>query len=373
MKRRSLYIVLAMVLVFSMVLAACQTPAAPTEEPVVEPTAVPPTDVPVPTEVPPTAVPEGPKVGSAERPIKVLFVPSTDAEKIVAGGELLAATLKETTGFEFVVSVPTSYAATIEEMCAAPEETIGFIPALGYVLASDLCGVDVALKAVRRGWDVYWAQVVVRRDSGIDSLDDLNGLKWAYPDPGSTSGYLAALPLFEEAGVVAGEELQAGGHPQVIRAVYNGEADFGTTFFSAPGKPEGETPWAVGDDPDIPDDLVDSCAPTEDKKDIKCGDWLVLDARRNLAEELPDVVQQVMILTLSPAIPNDTLSFGPDFPEDVRQTIVEALLAFATNNPDGFKEAMAAYSWTGLSLATDAEYDVVRTMVSAAGITLETY
>jgi phosphonate transport system substrate-binding protein len=360
MKRRSLYIVLAMVMVFSMVLAACQAKATPTEEPVVEPTAV-----------PATAVPEGPKVGSAERPIKVLFVPSTEVEKIVAGGDLLAATLKETTGYEFVVSVPTSYAATIEEMCASPEDTMGFIPGLGYVLANQLCGVDVSLKAQRYGWDVYWAQVVVLRDSGIDSLDDLNGLKWAYPDPGSTSGYLAALPLFEEAGVVAGEELQAGGHPQVIRAVYNGEADFGTTFFSAPGKPEGEPKWAVGDAPDIPDELLESCAPTEDGKNIKCGDWTVLDARRNLAGELPDVVQKVKILTLSPAIPNDTLSFGPDFPEDVRQAIVDALLAFATNNPDGFKEAMAAYSWNGLSLAVDSEYDVVRTMVSAAGITLE--
>ncbi len=37
----------------------------------------------------------------------------------------------------------------------------------------------------------------------------------------------------------------------------------------------------------------------------------------------PDVVQKVKILALSPAIPNDTLSFSPDFPEDLRAQIVD--------------------------------------------------
>lgn len=36
----------------------------------------------------------GPAVGSAEKPIKILFVPSVDAAEIVAGGELLVAELE---------------------------------------------------------------------------------------------------------------------------------------------------------------------------------------------------------------------------------------------------------------------------------------
>src|SRR4030042_886728 len=72
--------------------------------------------------------------------------------------------------------------ATIEEMCASPTDTMAFIPAFGYVLANDLCGVDVAFKAVRRGWGVYWTMIVVARDSDIQSIADLEGKKWAYPD-----------------------------------------------------------------------------------------------------------------------------------------------------------------------------------------------
>lgn len=312
------------------------------------------------------------EIGTEAHPIRVLFVPSVDANVIVTGGEIMAQALNEATGLHFTVSVPTSYAATIEEMCASPTDSMGFIPGLGYVLANQLCGVDVSFKAVRFGWDVYWAQVLVRRDSDIDSLEDLNGLRWAYPDAGSTSGYLAVLPLFQEHNVVVGETVEAGGHTGAVRAVYNNEADFGTTFFSPPLKPEGEEPWQFGDDPDIPADLVDDCGPTADGATLMCGDWRVLDARASLRQEAPDVIQQVRILALSPAIPNDTLSFSPQFPAELRAEIEEALVAFAeTEAWDQSIGNQDFYGWTGLSPASDEEYDVVRQMIEIAGLTLE--
>lgn len=368
--------ILAILVIASLALAACAPAAtpAPTEAPTTEvpptevpPTPVPPTEVP-PTEVPPTEVP----IGSADHPIKVLFVPSVDANIITTGGEVMADALKQATGLEFEVSVPTSYAATIEEMCASPTDTIGFIPGLGYVLANQLCGVDVSHKAVRFGWDVYWAMIIVPADSDIQTLADLNGKKWAYPDAGSTSGYLAILPMLDEAGITAGETLEAGGHTGVIRAIYNGEADFGSAFFSPPLKPEGEEAWQIGDDPEIPADLIDSCAPNEDGSRLMCGDWRVLDARAGLRQEAPDVVQKVRILAISPEIPNDTLSFGPEFPADLRAQIEEALTAFAeTEAWDASIGSQDFYGWTGINPATDEEYDVVRQMIELAGLTLE--
>lgn len=311
-------------------------------------------------------------IGSAEHPIKVFFVPSVDAQVIVSGGEIMAGALNEATGLTFEVSVPTSYAATIEEMCASPSDSMGFIPGLGYVLANQLCGVDVAYKAIRFGNDVYWAQLLVARDGDIQSIEDLAGKKWAYPDAGSTSGYLAVLPLLAENGIEVGETLEAGGHTGSVRAVYNGEADFASSFFSPPLKPEGEEPWAQGDEPDIPAEVLESCAPNEDGSRLMCGDWRVLDARANLREEAPDVIQKVKILTLSPAIPNDTLSFAPDFPEDLRDQIVDALAAFAET--EAWEQSIGNqdfYGWTGINPASDAEYDVVRQMIEAAGLTLE--
>jgi phosphate/phosphite/phosphonate ABC transporter binding protein len=311
-------------------------------------------------------------IGTEEHPIKVLFVPSVDAQVIVSGGELMAQALHEATGLFFEVSVPTSYAATIEEMCASPEDTMGFIPGLGYVLANQLCGVDVSFKAVRFGWDVYWAQILVARDSDIETLEDLDGKVWAYPDAGSTSGYLAILPMIEEAGITPSETVEAGGHTGVVRAIYNNEADWGTTFFS-PMLNTGDGPqWQFGDDPDVPDDLLDECAVSEDGSRLLCGDWRVLDARASLRAEAPDVIQKVRILTISPEVPNDTLSFGPDFPEDLRAQIEEALVAFSQT--EAWDESIGNqdfYGWTGLSPAFDEEYDIIRQMVALAGISLE--
>lgn len=313
-------------------------------------------------------------VGSADNPIKVLFVPSVDAQVIVAGGEIMSEALNQATGLTFEVSVPTSYASTIEEMCASPENTMGFIPGLGYVLASDRCGVDVSFKAVRFGWSNYWAQILVGRDSGIETLADLDGKKWAFPDTGSTSGYMVPSLMFDEAGVTPGETVEAGGHGAAALAVYNGQADFATTYFSPPLTPNFD--WAVGDAPDIPDDLVDSCAPTEDGKKLLCGtedaSWRVLDARASVRTDAPDIVQKVKILTISPEIPNDTLSFGPDFPADVRAEIEDALVAFAET--DAWAESIGNqdfYGWTGIDPATDSEYDNLRKIVALVGYTPE--
>jgi phosphonate transport system substrate-binding protein len=217
---------------------------------------------------------------------------------------------------------------------------------------------------------VYYTEYLVARDSDIQSLKDLDGKKWGYPDEGSTSGYMVPMAQFQDLGIKPGESVATGGHPQAVKAVYNGEVDFATVFYSAPLMPTGE--WKPGDPPDIPADLIDKCAPDADGKKLMCGDWRVLDARSNIMTEAPDVVQKVRILDISPAIPNDTLSFGPDFPADLRQQISDALIAFSKT--DAWNESIGSqdfYGWTGINPATDAEYDIVRKMVAATGLTLE--
>lgn len=330
-----------------------------------------------PVETTTTAAAEA-ELGSPERPVQVLFVPSVDAQLLVSGGDVMDAALEEATGLSFEVSIPTSYPATIEEMCAAPADTMGFIPAFGYVLGNGLCGVDVAMKAVRFGFGVYWAQILVPRDSEVQAIEDLEGLSWAVPDLVSTSGYLVPLVMLNEAGVTPGEIVETGGHPNAALAVYRGDAEFGTTFFSPPLITDGE--WAVGDPPEVPDELIDSCAPNADGELI-CGpngEYRVLDARSSATEEAPDIVQQVRILTISPEIPNDTLSFGPDFPPELRAQIEEALVALAAECEDNedcdWNQSIGHedhYGWTGIEPATDAEYDTVRALVETAEIDLE--
>ena len=367
------YIVFALVLTMALVLTACQPAATPEPTMAVEEPTMAPTDVPEPTAVPteePTMEPTPePAIGSEEHPIKVLFVPSVNVDFMISSGDLIAQALNEATGLFFEVAVPTSYAATIEEMCASPTDTIGFIPALGYALASQLCGVEPGLASVRYGWNVYWTEFVVARDSDYQTLADLDGATWAYPDAGSTSGFLYPKAIFDDLGITMGKEVEAGGHPQAVRAVYNGEADVATVYFSAPLLPEGT--WAMGDNPDVPDEVVDECGPDADGK-LYCGEYRVLDARAAILSEAPDVVQKVRILDLSSEIPNDTMSFSPDFPEELRQSIMDAVVAYVAS--DACAETLCNenfYDWTGAAPIYDENFDGVRLLMEAQGITLE--
>jgi phosphonate transport system substrate-binding protein len=382
--KRSLYMLFALLAVFAFVLAACgpaespapEAPAAPVEEP-----AAPAEEPAAPAEEPePEPEPAAPTIGTPENPIKVLFVPSVDANIIVTGGEVMAEALNQATGLTFEVLVPTSYAATIEEMCASPDNTMAFIPGLGYAIASQLCGVDVSFKAIRFGYPVYWAEYIVARDSEFQTLEDLEGATWGFPDQGSTSGYMVPTVEFEALGITPGEQVQTGGHNQTVTAVYNGEVDFGTVFYSVPLTPEGNPvfTWAdyqagnVSDDIyEVPEEVIPNCAPNEEGNRLFCDGWRVMDARANIRTEAPDVVQKVRILAISAPIPNDTLAFGPEFPADLRTQIEEALMAFAGSEAwDASIGSPDFYGWTGIEPATDAEYDIIRAMVIATGYTI---
>jgi phosphonate transport system substrate-binding protein len=374
MKRRALW---ALIAILALVVAACggDEGGDTTTTAGSEPEATTTTEAMVETT---TSEAMEPELGSAERPVQVLFVPSVDAQVITSGGEIMDDFLTEATGLEFEVSVPTSYAATIEAMCAAPADTMGFIPGFGYVLASNLCGVDVAFKAVRFGYGVYWSQILVARDSDIQSIEDLDDtMTWAVPDLGSTSGYLVPSVQLNDAGITIPEAniLETGGHPNAALAVYRGEADFATTFFSPPIS---DPAWEIGDAPQVPEDLVDSCAPN-DEGQLWCGDsFRVLDARASATTDAPDIIQKTRILEISPEIPNDTLSFGPDFPADIRADIETALIAFAaecdTDENCAWNDSIGNqdfYAWSGIEPATDSEYDALRAVVDLAGISLD--
>lgn len=316
----------------------------------------------------PVAAQDG-DLGSEDNPIQVYFVPSGDAEVIIAGGEVLRGALEDATGLHFEVFVPTSYAATIEAMCAAPDKSMGFIPAAGYVVANNRCGVEVEAAAVRFGRAFYWAQYIVRRDSDIYTFGDLEGRSWAYGDPTSTSGFIVPSVELGAAGITAGDQLETGGHGQTVLAVYNGEADFGTTYFSPPLVPGAS--WQVGDSPEPYDLSLDEAFIGEDGN-LYVGEVRPLDARPSVRETAPDVIDQVRILRISDPIPNDSVSFGPDFPEELRVQIIDAMIVFSeTEAWDDSLGNEDFYSWSTLAYVEDDAFDSVRLQMEVLGQTEE--
>lgn len=88
----------------------------------------------------------------------------------------------------------------------------------------------------------YHSIAIARADSGITSLDDMEGKSFAFADPNSTSGYLIPLVEVPEGGysMTDGEYFSrigfSGGHEQTIVAVLNGDFDAGVVWADGLGE-----------------------------------------------------------------------------------------------------------------------------------------
>ena len=88
----------------------------------------------------------------------------------------------------------------------------------------------------------YYSVGFARIDSGVASLKDMEGKKFGFGDPNSTSGYL--IPSIEipeagysmEPGDYFGDVVFTGGHEQTIVAVSNGDIDAGVTWADGLGE-----------------------------------------------------------------------------------------------------------------------------------------
>src|SRR5215210_4731658 len=168
-------------------------------------------------------------LGSPDRPIRIAIVLFVESGKLAKGMQLLSDELKKESGLSLSGDVPTSYAAVVEAMCAE-RVGVGWVSPLAYILAHEKCGADMSLVSVTRVGTKYWGVVVTRVDSPIQKLEDLKGKRFAWVDPGSTSGYLFPRSMMEAKGVTPdslGQQVFAGGHDKVGMAILQGQVDAG--------------------------------------------------------------------------------------------------------------------------------------------------
>ncbi len=271
----------------------------------------------------------GAEVGTEENPIVWAFVPSGETQTVVTGAEEISALLTEETGLYFDVLVTTEYAGAVEAMCADPAEAqMGSLNTFSYILANERCGVEAELVAVRYGSPTYNGQIIANIDSGIQSLEDLEGKTFCRPDPLSTSGWIIPMLTMRAAGIDPDADIEvvdAGSHDAVVAAVYSGDCDAGATF---------------------------------------------VDARGNIEEDSPDVMEVVQIIETTADIPNDGVQFFPGIDEELETQIVNALLAISETE-EGKDALDTAYSWAGLEKHGDDFYDPFRQVLEASGMSIQ--
>ena len=253
-------------------------------------------------------------LGSAENPLRMMFVPSGDAQMILKGGEEIGQLLHKTTGLYFKSSVATSYAAVIEAMGAGKVD-IGWLATFSYVLAHDKYGVELLLVVQRFGSPFYRGQIMVRADSGIQDLSGLKDKRFAFVDPASTSGHLYPKTLLLSQGVEPKrlKSVFAGSHNAVVLSIYKGEVDGGAAYDGS---------------------------------------------RSAVAKTYPDVFDKVKVIAYTKEIPNDTVSVRKKLPEGLKVKIREGLKKIS-HTPKGSKVLKKLYGISGFT-DLDGLFDPVR-------------
>jgi phosphonate transport system substrate-binding protein len=255
------------------------------------------------------------------------FVPSENSQAVLDSAQAIAKLVSDKTGLKITTVVATEYAGAIEAMCSGQAQ-MASLATFAYVLASSRKCADVGLVAIRNGSTSYKGQIITKADSGIKTIPDLKGKTFCRPDPLSTSGWIIPNITMKANGLNTDADLKVvdvGGHDAVVENVYNGNCDAGATF---------------------------------------------VDARDNAVKNHPDVKDKVVVIAESLPIPNDTISFVPNFDAKNRDTIVKALLEIAQDkaNADLIKKV---YNWTGLAEAKDAFFDDFRQQLDAAGVNIQ--
>ncbi len=271
-----------------------------------------------------------PRVGSFDRPIIFAFTPSQDIARVTASGNAISAALAKATGLLWKVSIPTSYAAQIEAMCAGQADIAAIAPLQMTLLLDKGCGTPIlgALRKDEKGQlaTTYNAQILVSTASGITDLNGLKGKKFAFVDPISASGYLFPSLLVknktgQDPKQFFASTIFAGGHDKAALAVYSGQVDGAATF-----------------------------------NDV-----------RTSAGMPADIMTKTKVIDAAGPIPNDGVAVAKNFPADLQATITQALIDYCASDA-GKVQCKGLFNWDGLQKVTSDFYNPVRDAAKLAGI-----
>ncbi len=271
-------------------------------------------------------------LGTEENPIIWALVPSGETDAVLAGFQDVADIIYEETGLVVEPFVATEYAGVIEALSADPPKAhIASLATFAYILAAERGVAEAELVAVRYGSPSYNGQIFVRSDSGITSIEDLEGKTFCRPDPLSTSGWIIpsiTLRSYEiDPDTDLAEVVDAGSHDAAVAGVYNGDCDAGSSY---------------------------------------------VDARSGLEEDYADIMEAITVIEVSVDIPNDGVQYHPSVPQEIRDQINGVLLGIHETE-EGLEAISAAYEWTELTAKDDTFYDPFRQVLDAAGVSVEDF
>lgn len=259
--------------------------------------------------------------------LSVQFVPSQNADTLEAKAKPLEKLLSDQLEIPVKVSVSTDYNTIVEAM-KSKQVDVGFLPPTAYVLAKEQGAADVILQAQRYGVnddgspteelvDSYKSIFIVKKDSDIDSVEDLKGKKIGYQNVTSSAGFVWPAATLMEAGIHPLEDVEAvtlKGHDQAIISLLNGDVDAAVTF---------------------------------------------QDARNVVVDDYKTVFDDTKVIEFTEPIPNDTVTVRPDISDEMKEKITQAFIEIGKDK-EGQEIIRDIYSHEGYVESQDSNFDIVR-------------
>jgi phosphonate transport system substrate-binding protein len=169
--------------------------------------------------------------GSASAEITFGILPRLGPVELYTMFGPLAEYLTNETGEKVSIVIPKDFKA-FKAAVKAGQMDMGFSNSLIYVqLKKDLPIEPLALSAELKAGTKFRGIIIVRKDSGIEKLQDLKGKKLAFVDKDSAAGYIFQMLLLHKAGLDVSKDFItlpfAKKHDNVAMAVFNRAADAG--------------------------------------------------------------------------------------------------------------------------------------------------
>src|SRR5258708_23391563 len=165
--------------------------------------------------------------------LKFGFTPVLSEPEMRAEFEPLMNYLSDSIGQKVTLYIAKDYGDLRTQMEAGAVDIGSFSP-FAYVDAMRGGKVRIIAQSIINGTAYYRGIIVARKDSGLKTVADLKGKRFAFVDPKSASGYVYPRAMLIERGLDPKtyfvETTFAGDHNKVITAVLEGRADAGAAY-----------------------------------------------------------------------------------------------------------------------------------------------
>ena len=202
---------------------------------------------------------------------------------------------------------------------------IGSFSPFAYVDAAKGGKIRIIAQSIIEGSATYRGIIVARKDSGLKSIADLKGKRFAFVDPKSASGYVYPRAMLIEKGIdpesYFRETIFAGNHDKVIAAVLEGRVDAGAIYDGALG----------------------------------------------VAQRSGVPIENLMTLASSDPIPHDAIAVRIGLNQELAKRIQRALIDLDKTEAGRKVIANSKKKLTGHRVADDSVFDVVRRTAKIAG------